>query len=388
MANRILKSQIMQAVENQMILNEPICVNLTFQRLVAEGHTERKAKEMISAILLEEMYFILKDNRKFNEKQYEEKLSKLGAELVLDDAAVSEKTECSVEELLNQIAYNTGSFPRKILQKVIHRREEAIPLLLGILKKVKDNPEKYRDENGYFAHIYAAYLIAQFRVKEAYPILIDILSLPDDLPYGLFGDSILEAGSRMLASVCGADTSLIKALAENEKADEYMRSQAIEALAILALHGMLERDIVLVYYRKLIQEATIRNNPMLLSFLVHSSCDIYPKEMYEEIKKCYEEDLVDESVINMEHVTDVMNREKNYVLEESRNNTHLQFIEDTVAELEWWACFDENYKEKTDTRHNYNSIETLVKAPKIGRNEPCPCGSGKKYKKCCGKNET
>ncbi|MHC4346760.1 MAG: SEC-C metal-binding domain-containing protein, partial [Planctomycetota bacterium] len=25
--------------------------------------------------------------------------------------------------------------------------------------------------------------------------------------------------------------------------------------------------------------------------------------------------------------------------------------------------------------------------PKVGRNEPCPCGSGKKYKKCCGKNE-
>ena len=24
-------------------------------------------------------------------------------------------------------------------------------------------------------------------------------------------------------------------------------------------------------------------------------------------------------------------------------------------------------------------------AGKIGRNEPCPCGSGKKYKKCCGK---
>ena len=25
--------------------------------------------------------------------------------------------------------------------------------------------------------------------------------------------------------------------------------------------------------------------------------------------------------------------------------------------------------------------------PKIGRNDPCPCGSGKKYKKCCGKNK-
>ena len=29
-----------------------------------------------------------------------------------------------------------------------------------------------------------------------------------------------------------------------------------------------------------------------------------------------------------------------------------------------------------------------VQSEKIGRNDPCPCGSGKKYKKCCGANET
>ena len=28
--------------------------------------------------------------------------------------------------------------------------------------------------------------------------------------------------------------------------------------------------------------------------------------------------------------------------------------------------------------------KTIVKPPKVGRNDPCPCGSGKKYKKCCG----
>lgn len=32
------------------------------------------------------------------------------------------------------------------------------------------------------------------------------------------------------------------------------------------------------------------------------------------------------------------------------------------------------------------SSKTVVKPPKIGRNDPCPCGSGKKYKKCCGAN--
>ena len=33
----------------------------------------------------------------------------------------------------------------------------------------------------------------------------------------------------------------------------------------------------------------------------------------------------------------------------------------------------------------YTPSTTVVRdSPKIGRNEPCPCGSGKKYKKCCG----
>ena len=32
-------------------------------------------------------------------------------------------------------------------------------------------------------------------------------------------------------------------------------------------------------------------------------------------------------------------------------------------------------------------VETIVRdRPKVGRNDPCPCGSGKKYKKCCGRN--
>ena len=30
---------------------------------------------------------------------------------------------------------------------------------------------------------------------------------------------------------------------------------------------------------------------------------------------------------------------------------------------------------------------TVVKPPKVGRNDPCPCGSGRKFKQCCGKNK-
>lgn len=39
----------------------------------------------------------------------------------------------------------------------------------------------------------------------------------------------------------------------------------------------------------------------------------------------------------------------------------------------------------TQIAKEYKRSKTIVKGKKIGRNEPCPCGSGKKYKHCCGK---
>jgi preprotein translocase, SecA subunit len=56
----------------------------------------------------------------------------------------------------------------------------------------------------------------------------------------------------------------------------------------------------------------------------------------------------------------------------------------------------ERTEQKLEMRHSAGSAitnqveknDTTVRrqAPKIGRNDPCPCGSGKKYKNCCGKN--
>ncbi|MBN1849252.1 MAG: SEC-C domain-containing protein [Deltaproteobacteria bacterium] len=47
---------------------------------------------------------------------------------------------------------------------------------------------------------------------------------------------------------------------------------------------------------------------------------------------------------------------------------------------------DEDKEEDlTDLEILLNTPKTVTVEKKIGRNEPCPCGSGKKYKKCCGK---
>ena len=39
----------------------------------------------------------------------------------------------------------------------------------------------------------------------------------------------------------------------------------------------------------------------------------------------------------------------------------------------------------TDLEVLLNWPKTVKAEEKVGRNDPCPCGSGKKYKKCCGK---
>ena len=51
---------------------------------------------------------------------------------------------------------------------------------------------------------------------------------------------------------------------------------------------------------------------------------------------------------------------------------------------EWDAHLTE--EERKELYRIQKKSTTVVKGKKIGRNEPCPCGSGKKYKQCCGKN--
>ncbi len=62
---------------------------------------------------------------------------------------------------------------------------------------------------------------------------------------------------------------------------------------------------------------------------------------------------------------------------------------DTIEELSGWYCFTEQYSEDQerwrqqaeDDRARSQRLENPFKG--VGRNDPCPCGSGKKFKKYC-----
>ncbi|MCD7826172.1 MAG: SEC-C domain-containing protein [Clostridiaceae bacterium] len=58
---------------------------------------------------------------------------------------------------------------------------------------------------------------------------------------------------------------------------------------------------------------------------------------------------------------------------------------DWLYELPQWDSLLSEERRKELYKQQKKS-GTVVKDKKIGRNDPCPCGSGKKYKKCCGAN--
>ena len=51
---------------------------------------------------------------------------------------------------------------------------------------------------------------------------------------------------------------------------------------------------------------------------------------------------------------------------------------------EWEPVLSE--EKRKDIAKEYRQSNIFVREAKVGRNDPCPCGSGKKYKACCGKN--
>ncbi|MCQ1056525.1 SEC-C domain-containing protein [Photobacterium sp. ZSDE20] len=65
-----------------------------------------------------------------------------------------------------------------------------------------------------------------------------------------------------------------------------------------------------------------------------------------------------------------------------------RFIKEAVNNQLQWFYIDGEYPGPSNSEEHRAAVEkhkpTSAVSDKIGRNDPCPCGSGKKYKKCCG----
>jgi hypothetical protein len=287
-----------------------------------------------------------------------------------------------IEEIKARLTYNEGKFPKEALRAAVAQREAVTPVLLDALRAVAAEPQRALEEDSYSLHTYAMYLLAQFREPAAYPALVELFSAPGELVFDLTGDVVTEDLPAILASVCGNELGPIKGMIEQPSVNPYVRSACLRSLTMLAAHGRVPREDVIAYLRTLFDggvEAGDDDPELIWTSLVTAAVDLHATELSEAIDKAYAAQLVDEWFMAPKHVQQAFSQDREQALAEYRQRHGL--IEDTEAMLSTWHSFN-------PARDSFRSVpeaprEPVVKGPKIGRNDPCPCGSGKKYKKCC-----
>jgi len=175
-------------------------------------------------------------------------------------------------------------------------------------------------------------------------------------------------------------------LVENEAANEYVRNAAIRSFVMLAHSGQMPRERVVEYFRGLFMEKAPRTFSYGWTALALAVADLPAPELLEDVRQAYQADLLEISHKGFERI------ERELRSNERRGRGMSAVVTDAIAEMAWWACFKPPGRACSKPKTGSPPTDSAGAAPsppkvhkKPWRNARCPCGSGKKYKHCCGK---
>ena len=195
-----------------------------------------------------------------------------------------------INDLLKSFETYDKKYKRDEIDAALTKREEITPHLISILENVLQDPERYADrDSDYWGHIYAFMLLGHFCETKAHDVIIDLFSLPNDLPSDLFGDSVTGDLPIVLLRTCGGNTERIRDLILNKSAYDYCRGSALQALSYTLIEGYITREEILSFYRELFSEEEAFPGSAFHDILATCIYDIYPEELMETIEKAYDE---------------------------------------------------------------------------------------------------
>ncbi|MDZ4251883.1 MAG: DUF1186 domain-containing protein [Sulfuritalea sp.] len=289
--------------------------------------------------------------------------------------------------LREQIEYFSQPFPEAAIAFADAHREEVTPHLVEAIARLADHPEEGGNPD-YLLHLYAMHILATWRETAAYAPLVRMGHHSEEVVDRLLGGTVTESYGRCLASVCDGDLSPLQRLVEDEAASYWARNAALDAIMTRVFEGDASRDELIAYLMRLgeAEAARLRASGIqlesfeLLDSVISVATDIGAQEMLESIRGWFADDLADPSIIGLANVERKIKRSWEDCRDEAlgRGNGYVTSVK---KEIGWWAGLAEDKPAKAKPAPVVVPVRQGVK---IGRNDPCPCGSGKKYKKCHG----
>jgi hypothetical protein len=162
------------------------------------------------------------------------------------------------------------------------------------------------------------------------------------------------------------------ALVQRQDLDEYVRNAVLRGIVACHVCGELPEERLCSVLDGLFEGGLERDPSFVWATLATTCADLSLSRFRPQVERAFDAGLVDESVIRRAEALSELAGPR-----QPRRLRRYAPIEDTVAEMQGWACF------RPEPGSPIGSGSAAVSAPKVGRNDPCPCGSGAKYKKCC-----
>ena len=298
------------------------------------------------------------------------------------------------QRILDALSWAEEDLPVEAFEEADSVREALAPRLIRELEQIATSPD-HAQESDYVLHLHAIALLAQWRDTRAYAPLIALLRLPSETLDALLGDYLSVVIGRALASVSGGDLEAIRALAQDPSVDTYAREAALEALVVCTFEGDQDREALVAELISLADreiaalpaEPVFSDEAQLMPTWVASRlCDVADADLLPKIEAWFDSGVLDAEVLDREEcraaLTSTFAERRDEALEMG-----VGYIEDAADAIAQWVLESAQANGEGDegeVLHRADEGSFTREAPKVGRNDPCPCGSGKKYKKCCG----
>lgn len=244
-----------------------------------------------------------------------------------------------IQEILDAFQFNDGTYKREHVDAAAKLKGEITPHLIGILDTVLSDPEPYIEDEDRLDHVYAVILLGHFEESRAHDVIVDILSIPGNISYQLFGDLVTENFPAILFQTCGGSLARLRSLALNKDAYDFCRGSALQAMVYAVVDGMVAREEVLSFFRSLFTGTEAEEDSAFWSLLANCVYELYPAELMPMIEKAYQDDLIDSLDIRLEDFEDALQYGKEHAFERVRRDMQRGVHTDVHDYMSWWHCF-------------------------------------------------
>jgi len=278
---------------------------------------------------------------------------------------------------------------KRACREILRRKNDFVPQLIDILDEAVNDPDPFMfDEADH--HIPAAFLLAQMREPQAYPRLVSLICYDQDDVDMLWGDLLTDNYVEILRDTYNGDSSLLPKLIENRSVGPFARAMAVKAWGMHYFDGHISREEITGYFRHLIHEVYAGepsdDDEIVLSYIANCIREQQLEELIDDVKAIYERGGIDEIICEGCEEYEAQFNNPLFMASDLHIDNAIQILEN----WDWFKedkssekpakpdSYDDDYDDDDDGDDGQPPELT-----KIGRNEPCPCGSGKKYKNCC-----